>query len=157
MKILDLKVMRGPNIWSNFRQRVIVMTLDLRELEHRPTHRIDGFADRIRALLPSLYSHRCSVGNKGGFFQRVEQGTWLGHVAEHAALALQQVVGHDIRRGKTRQVKGERGRYNIIYGYVDEQVGLAAGRLAREHTPPGISIDARGPTLDDLRRTFPGF
>ena len=42
----------------------------------------------------------------------------------------QQVVGHDIRRGKTRQVKGEPGRYNVIYGYVDEQVGLAAGRLA---------------------------
>ena len=53
-----------------------------------------------------------------------------GHVAEHVALALQQVVGHDIRRGKTRQVKGATGRYNIIYGYVDEQVGLAAGRLA---------------------------
>ena len=62
--------------------------------------------------------------------ERLNEGTWLGHVAEHVALALQQVVGHDIRRGKTRAVKGEKGRYNIIYGYVDEQVGLEAGRLA---------------------------
>jgi cyanophycin synthetase len=41
-----------------------------------------------------------------------------------------RVVGHDIRRGKTRQVKGQPGHYNVIYGYVDENVGLAAGRLA---------------------------
>ena len=27
-------------------------------------------------------------------------------------------------------MKGERGRYNVIYGYIDENVGLAAGRLA---------------------------
>ena len=32
MKILDLKVMRGPNIWSNYRQSVVVMQLDLGEL-----------------------------------------------------------------------------------------------------------------------------
>jgi cyanophycin synthetase len=35
-----------------------------------------------------------------------------------------------MRRGKTRQVKGERGRYNVIYAYYDESVGLAAGELA---------------------------
>jgi len=34
---------------------------------------------------------------------------------------------------------------------------LTAGRLAPEHTPPGISLDSHGPTLDDLRNTFPGF
>ena len=35
-----------------------------------------------------------------------------------------------MRRGKTRQVKGERGRYNVIFAYYDESVGLAAGELA---------------------------
>ena len=81
-------------------------------------------------MLPGLREHSCSRGRRGGFVERLNEGTWLGHVAEHCALALQQVVGHDIRRGKTRQVKGQPGRYNVIYGYVDEQVGLAAGRLA---------------------------
>ena len=51
-------------------------------------------------------------------------------MAEHVALQLQQAVGHDIRRGKTRQVKGVRGQYNVIYAYSDESVGLAAGELA---------------------------
>ena len=81
-------------------------------------------------MLPGLREHSCSRGKRGGFVERLHEGTWLGHVAEHTALALQQVVGHDIRRGKTRQVKGQPGHYNVIFGYVDEQVGLAAARLA---------------------------
>lgn len=40
------------------------------------------------------------------------------------------VRGHDARRGKTRQVKGSEGVHNNIFGYVDEQAGLEAGRLA---------------------------
>ena len=46
------------------------------------------------------------------------------------ALQLQQAVGHDMRRGKTRGVKGVRGQYNVIFAYSDETVGLAAGELA---------------------------
>jgi cyanophycin synthetase len=80
--------------------------------------------------------------------ERLQEGTWLGHVTEHVALALQQAVGHDIRRGKTRQIKGVPGRYNVIYGYVDEQVGLAAARLAVRlvnhlvATDPDLDFDA---------------
>ena len=75
-------------------------------------------------------NHTCSRGRRGGFAERLYEGTWVGHVAEHVALQLQQTVGHDMRRGKTRQVKGERGRYNVIFAYYDESVGLAAGELA---------------------------
>ncbi len=81
-------------------------------------------------MLPGLREHSCSRGKRGGFVERLNEGTWLGHVAEHTALSLQQVVGHDIRRGKTRGVKGQKGVYNVIFGYADEQVGLAAARLA---------------------------
>ncbi|MGH3370840.1 MAG: cyanophycin synthetase family protein, partial [Nocardioidaceae bacterium] len=94
------------------------------------TNTIPGFTDHLVEMLPGLREHSCSRGKRGGFVERLHEGTWLGHVAEHAALALQQVVGHDVRRGKTRQVKGVPGRYNVVYGYVDEQVGLAAARLA---------------------------
>ena len=37
--------------------------------------------------------------------------------------------GGEQRRGKTRGAR-RRGQYNVIYGYGDDQVGLAAGRLA---------------------------
>src|SRR4029079_5262488 len=125
---LETRVYRGANIWSY--EKAIHLVVDLGSLESYPTNTLPGFTDNILQMLPGLREHSCSRGRRGGFVERLNEGTWLGHVAEHAALALQQEVGHDIRRGKTRSVKGHKGRYNIVYGYVDEQVGLAAGRLA---------------------------
>ena len=124
LAILETRVYRGANIWSY--DKAIHLVVDLGSLEKFPTNTIPGFTDNILAMLPGLREHSCSRGRRGGFVERLDEGTWLGHVAEHAALALQQVVGHDIRRGKTRQVKGEPGHYNVVFGYVDEQVGLAA-------------------------------
>ncbi|MPZ96141.1 MAG: cyanophycin synthetase [Propionibacteriales bacterium] len=128
MAILETRVYRGPNIWSY--DKAIHLVVDLGSLEDWPTNTIPGFTDTLLELLPGLREHSCSRGRRGGFVERLTEGTWLGHVAEHVALQLQQVVGHDMRRGKTRQVKGVRGRYNVIYGYADEQVGLAAAKLA---------------------------
>ena len=104
--------------------------VDLGVLEGYPTDTLEGFTDRLVELLPGLHHHTCSRGVKGGFIERLREGTWLGHVAEHVALQLQQEAGHDLRRGKTRAVKGTPGVYNVIYDYADEAVGLAAGTLA---------------------------
>ncbi|MEP6817408.1 MAG: cyanophycin synthetase, partial [Marmoricola sp.] len=128
LSIVETRVYRGANVWSY--ERSIHLVVDLGSLEDHPTNLLPGFTDELLRLLPGLREHSCSRGRRGGFVERLNEGTWLGHVTEHVALALQQAVGHDIRRGKTRQVKGEHGRYNIIFGYVDEQVGLAAARLA---------------------------
>ena len=128
LEIIETRVYRGANVWSY--DRSIHLVVDLGSLEEFPTNTLPGFTDELLRLLPGLREHSCSRGRRGGFVERLNEGTWLGHVTEHVALALQQTVGHDIRRGKTRQVKGERGRYNIIFGYVDEQVGLAASKLA---------------------------
>ena len=128
LSILETRVYRGPNVWSY--DRAIHLVVDLGSLEDFPTNTLPGFTDNLLQMLAGLREHSCSRGRRGGFVERLHEGTWLGHVAEHIALALQQVVGHDVRRGKTRQVKGQRGRYNVVYGYVDEQVGLAAARLA---------------------------
>ena len=115
-------------MWSY--ERAIHLVVDLGSLEDFPTDTLPGFTETLLGLLPGLREHSCSRGRRGGFVERLTEGTWLGHVTEHVALQLQQEVGHDLRRGKTRQVEGERGRYNVIYGYVDEQVGLAAAELA---------------------------
>jgi cyanophycin synthetase len=128
LAIVETRVYRGANIWSY--QRAIHLVVDLGVLEDWPTDRLPGFTERLLELLPGLQAHSCSRGRKGGFVERLVEGTWLGHVTEHVALQLQQEVGHDLRRGKTRQVRGERGRYNVIYGFVDETVGIAAAQLA---------------------------
>ena len=68
MKIEKIQVLRGPNIWSIRRKKLIQMRLDLEELENFPTNKIEGFRENIERLLPSLLSHRCSEGVEGGFF-----------------------------------------------------------------------------------------
>lgn len=131
MQILELKVLRGPNYWSIRRSKLIQMKLDLEELEERPTNHIHGFRDRLEKLFPSMYGHRCSVGEPGGFFQRVEEGTWMGHVIEHVALELQTLAGMDTGFGRTRTPEGEKpGVYYVVFSYMEEDAGLYAARAA---------------------------
>src|SRR4030095_14464956 len=125
MKILDIRVMRGPNYWSNYRQKLIVMKLDLEELEDFPTNQIDGFAERLEALMPSLYTHRCSEKKPGGFFQRAREGTLMGHVIEHIALELQSLAGMQCGFGRTRSAHA-RGVYYVLFSYQVESAGIYA-------------------------------
>lgn len=127
LKILQTTVYRGPNVWA--RMPVIHYVLDIGELEDRPTNKIPGFYEHLTEFLPSLYDHGCSLGRPGGFLQRMREGTWMGHVMEHVALELQNLAGAEVSRGKTRSTS-ERGVYNVIYQYEQEDVGLAAGQLA---------------------------
>ncbi|MBO1754598.1 cyanophycin synthetase [Allobranchiibius sp. CTAmp26] len=128
LQIVSTRVYRGPNIWSY--DKAVHLVVDLGVLEGYPSDTLPGFTDALLDLLPGLEGHTCSRGHRGGFIERLREGTWLGHVAEHVALQLQQQAGHDLRRGKTRADRGVPGRYNVIYGYLDERVALAAGRLA---------------------------
>ena len=129
MKILKIQALRGPNIWSIRRTKLIQMRLDLEELEERPTDKIEGFRERIEALLPSLIEHRCSEGCYGGFFQRVDRGTWMGHVIEHIALEIQTLAGMDVGFGRTRETKTP-GVYNVVFNYLEEKVGVYAAKAA---------------------------
>jgi cyanophycin synthetase len=129
MRIREINAMRGPNYWSIRRHKLIVMVLDLEELEQRPTNTIPGFLERLRNLFPGMYQHRCSVGEPGGFFQRVEEGTWMGHVIEHIALEIQTLAGMDCGFGRTRSY-GEEGVYHVVFDYLEEAVGRYAARTS---------------------------
>jgi cyanophycin synthetase len=127
LEIRETQVYRGPNIWT--RMPAIHLVVALGELEERPTNLIPGFTDRLTALIPSLSSHYCSRGHTGGFIERLREGTWMGHVAEHVAIEVQNLAGADVGRGKTRE-SCERGVYHVVYEYDQEDVGLAAGEFA---------------------------
>ena len=129
MKILKIQALQGPNIWSIARKKLIQMRLDLEELEELPTNKIPGFRERIELLIPSLITHRCSEGCHGGFFQRVDQGTWMGHVIEHIALEIQSLAGMDVGFGRTRETK-TKGVYNVVFNYLEEKVGVFAAESA---------------------------
>ncbi len=127
VRIREIRVYRGPNYYSY--DQAVRMVVDIGALEEEPTDTLPGFTDALLAALPGLADHQCSRGRDGGFVERLREGTWAGHVCEHVALELQRTAGHEITRGKTRSA-GEGGVYNVIYGYLDEQVATLAGRLA---------------------------
>jgi cyanophycin synthetase len=129
MKIREINAMRGPNYWSVRRHKLIVLVLDLEDMEERPSNLIDGFTARLEAMFPSMYEHRCSEGVPGGFFHRVEEGTWMGHIIEHIALEIQTLADMDTGFGRTRGY-GEKGVYNVVFSYIEESVGRYAAKAA---------------------------
>jgi cyanophycin synthetase len=130
MQVREIKVLRGPNFWSIKHTKLIQMLLDLQELEFQPTNKIPGFHERIQQMLPSLYEHECSEGHKGGFFERVKDGTWMGHVIEHIALELQSLAGmKGTGFGRTRGA-GKEGWYHVVFSYEEEQAGRYTANAA---------------------------
>ena len=127
LRIIETRVLRGPNYWA--REPVIRLLVDLGVLEEYPSNTLPNFTDALVALLPTLEDHACSLGRRGGFITRLRDGTWMGHVAEHVALEFQNLAGTDVRHGKTRAA-GPYGQYNCIFEYREEAVGLEAGRMA---------------------------
>lgn len=129
MKIREIRAMRGPNYWSIRRHKLIVMTLDLEDYEQKPTNKIDGFYERLKEMFPGMYEHRCSVGSPGGFFERVVEGTWMGHVIEHIALEIQSIAGMEVGFGRTRGF-GEEGVYSVVFAYMEEKAGRYAAKAS---------------------------
>ena len=130
MRILEKSVYLGPNLYALF--PVIRLTVDLGQLEQWPSAKLGPeFTSALLEALPGLQEHGCSYGEPGGFVRRLTEGegTWLGHVLEHVAIELQNTAGADVTFGKTRG-NGSPGEYDVVYEYVQEDVGLAAGRLA---------------------------
>ena len=158
MKIIEIKILRGPNYWSNYRNKLIAMKLDLEELEERPTNLIDGFSERIEKLIPTMFKHRCSRGNEGGFFERVKEGTWMGHVIEHIALEIQTLAGMECGFGRTRGT-GKEGVYNVVFSYKEENVGIYAANAAvkiAEALIEGVEYDLNNDikTMREMREKF---
>ena len=145
MNIEGIQVLSGPNYWSL--RPCIQMRLDIGELEEKPTNKLDQFYERLKETLPSLYEHRCSVGTAGGFFERVKDGTWMGHVVEHVALELQTLAEMDTGFGRTRETQAP-GVYSVVFSYVVSEVGRRAAKLSVKFCEN--LIDDKDPKLNDI-------
>ncbi|WP_031526496.1 cyanophycin synthetase [Dyadobacter crusticola] len=155
MKIVDIRCMRGPNVWSVRKNKLVVMRLDLEELEELPTNKIEGFYERLRKAMPSLQSHYCSEGHPGGFFERVKDGTWMGHVIEHIALEMQSLADMDTGFGRTRGT-GEYGVYHVVFEYYEESAGTMAAEYAVQMAAAlvaGAAFDLAG-AIQQLKKTY---
>jgi cyanophycin synthetase len=123
----SLRLLYGANYFSW--EPVVWMRLDLGPYDEVFSNEIKGFPAALKAALPSLYDHHCSPGVPGGFLQRVEEGTLMGHIIEHVAIELQQLAGISVNFGKTRATETQ-GVYNVLFEFVDEKAGLFAARAA---------------------------
>lgn len=129
MRILKTQTLRGPNYWSIRRNKLIVMQLDLEELTEKMSNEIPGFYDGVVQVLPSLVEHHCSRGHRGGFLERIKEGTLMGHIIEHIALELQELAGMPVGFGRTRETSTP-GVFDVVFEYIEEQSGRYAGRAA---------------------------
>ena len=127
LHILECRALRGPNFYSRY--QAIYMRLDIGDLEDRPSDQVPGIAEKLERLIPTIYEHRCSVGEAGGFLQRVRNGTYAGHMVEHVAIELQNMIGFSVGYGKTVD-SYEKGIYHVVFRYRDEATGLAAAEAA---------------------------
>ena len=129
MHIRKVLALVGPNIWANY--PVLEAWVDLGPLEERPSNTIPGFVDRLTTWLPTMIEHRCNEGVRGGFFSRLRNGTWMGHVLEHVTLELQTLSHLPVGFGRTRETS-ERGVYRVVFECLDHAFGEASMHTAHE-------------------------
>ncbi|MHB8064028.1 MAG: cyanophycin synthetase [Ruminiclostridium sp.] len=129
MQIQSIYCFQGRNIYSH--QPVIRMLVDIGIYEAGPTREIPGFNKKLLEYFPELAQNTCGLGYAGGFGERLIEGTYIGHVAEHLILELQNRMGYPVKFGKTRQI-GNSSKYYIIYEYINEIFSIECGRKAIE-------------------------
>lgn len=125
--IRSTRALRGPNLYAYM--PVLHIVLDIGPYEEQSSATFPGFVDRLTEWLPGLHTHQCSVGRPGGFVERLRRGTYLAHISEHVALELQTVMGFDVAFGRARGT-GERGVYNVVIAYREEEPARAAYETA---------------------------
>lgn len=142
IRITGLMSLRGANFWSE--RPVTRMDVVVGKYDDISSAEVTGVADALVRAMPGLIEHRCSIGERGGFIQRLRRGTYAPHIIEHVALELQAMAGCDVGYGKTRggDVSGE---YTIIFEHQHAQAGMRAAALALE-----IVQDAFAGTLDSV-------
>ncbi len=144
MEITSVKVLRGPNQWASF--PCLEAKVDLGRFEEFPSDTLPGFNDRLKGWLPTMIEHRCSVGERGGFFQRLDRGTWLGHVLEHVTLEIQTLAGSTVGFGRARETD-VRGVYNVVVEYHEETFAIDCLRTAHRlimAAVDGTAFDVQG-------------
>jgi len=108
---------------------VIRADVDLGKYVDIPTCDIDNFNEKLLSMLPGLKKHKCSKGYMNGFYERLETGTYLAHVMEHMALEIQNILGYDLKFGKTRYLKDDTVYY-MVFSYINDVVGYESAKLA---------------------------
>ena len=128
MEIEKIQVLNRSNVWNANTKKLIQMTLNIGDLESKLTNTINGFSDRIKTLIPSLYTHKNSEKE---FFNSVDKGICITEVIKHIALELQNLAGLQTEYGRIEQTD-KIGIYNLEFSYIDEDATVYAALASVE-------------------------
>jgi cyanophycin synthetase len=145
IKLLRINYLRGPNIWTY--RPVLEVWLDLGDLEELPSNKLPGLTERLVEWLPALEEHHCGVGERGGFIERLREGTWAGHILEHIVIELLNLAGMPTGFGQTRETT-RRGVYRMVFRARDEAVARIALAEAHALLLAAIRLPAGPATFD---------
>ncbi|MGG7605020.1 cyanophycin synthetase [Massilia sp. BKSP1R2A-1] len=151
MQILEQRFLRGPNVHAD--SPCLLSVIDLQDLYGRSSKDLPGFNEALLQALPSLHGQLLPSGQRGGFAQRLREGTYLGRVIEQVTLDLQTLAGSPASYGRTRPVIGQPGQFRIVVAYQSEKLVQPAFELAVDLVTAlahGEAFDL-APHLDELR------
>jgi len=151
VQILEQRFLRGPNVHAD--SPCLLSVIDLQDLYGRSSKDIPGFNDALLGALPGLAGQLLPIGQRGGFAQRLREGTYLGRVIEQVTLELQNQAGDPATYGRTRPVAGRPGVFRIVCAYQSEKLVQPAFQLAVDLVSSlahgeAVDLPAR---LDELR------
>ena len=151
MQILEQRFLRGPNVHAD--SPCLLSVIDLQDLYGRSSKDIPGFNEALLQALPSLHGQLLPSGQRGGFAQRLREGTYLGRVIEQVTLDLQSLAGSPASYGRTRPVLGHPGQFRIVVAYQSEKLVQPAFELAVDLVTALAHGEAfeLAPRLDELR------
>jgi len=151
VQILEQRFLRGPNVHAD--SPCLLSVVDLQELYGLSSKDIPGFNDALLAALPSLHGQLLPGGQRGGFAQRLREGTYLGRVVEQVTLDLQTHAGAPASYGRTRPVLGHPGQFRIVVAYQSEKLVQPAFELAIDLVTALANEEEfdLAPRLDELR------
>ena len=116
MKVLQIRALRGPNVWSKL--TVIEATLVFEQNECLPDN-LPGFDTRLREYFPDI-----ALLQLAG-----QQETTLAHILAFVTLKLQERAGCSVSFSRITKI-AEANTWRIVVEYAEE----AVGRLALEQS-----------------------
>jgi cyanophycin synthetase len=133
VKIISIKYLNGPNIWSK-RKKCMEVLINIGEFENYPSNKLNNFYENLIETFSTMKHHECGMGQKEGFFTRVKNGTYFGHILEHIVLEIQSFSGFHGGFGRTRETE-YRGIYKLVIG-----MGFDSQKLITECFYSGLEI-----------------
>jgi hypothetical protein len=120
MEVSRVRALRGPNLWSHHTsiEAIVACTPDEESIGALP-----GFETRLRALFPEIWPAAADFGH--------DDTIPLAQVLEVAALAL-QAASRLPRHLQPHHRHLERGIYQVVVEYSEEDVGRLAMQLAEQ-------------------------